>query len=304
MRHGILVVDKPPKLTSAAVVALVRRALGGRRAGKVGHTGTLDPLATGVLPLVLGEATKLATMLIADEKSYEAELELGVETDTLDADGAITARAPDAAARVTEDALRAALAALTGEVDQVPPMYSAVKHQGRALYELAREGAEIERAPRRVTVHRLELLRFDRERARATIAIDCTKGTYVRVLVADLGRALGCGAHLTALRRTRSGRFTIAEAMPLDDVLRDPGRAPLIAPHTVLGVPSFGVEPEDIRKATEGHVPRQLNLPESLAQLVTPAGDLLAITLGGRIIRVFTYGLTTDPRSRKVPASS
>ena len=302
MRHGILVVDKPAKLTSAAVVALVRRALGGRRAGKVGHTGTLDPLATGVLPLVLGEATKLATMLIADEKSYEAELELGVETDTLDADGAITARAPDAAARVTEAELLAALAALTGELDQVPPMYSAVKHQGRALYELAREGAEIERAPRRVTVHRLELLRFAERRA--TIAIDCTKGTYVRVLVADLGRALGCGAHLTALRRTRSGRFTIAEALPLDDVLRDPGRAPLLAPQTVLGVPSFGVDPGDIRKVVEGHVPRGLNLPESLAQLVTPAGDLLAITERARVVRVFTYGLTTDPRSRKVPASS
>jgi tRNA pseudouridine55 synthase len=301
MRHGVLVVDKPAKLTSAAVVALVRRALGGRRAGKVGHTGTLDPLATGVLPLVLGDATKLATMLLADEKSYDAELELGVETDTLDADGAVTARAPEAAARVTEEALRAALAAMTGEIDQVPPMYSAVKHQGRALHQLAREGAEIDRAPRRVTIHRLELLRFA---SRATIAIDCTKGTYVRVLVAELGRALGCGAHLTALRRTRSGQFTIAEAVSLDDVLRDPARAPLIAPHTVLGVPSFAVDPADIRKVVEGHVPRQLNLPESLAQLVTPTGDLLAITRGGRVVRVFTYGLTTDPRSRKVPASS
>jgi tRNA pseudouridine55 synthase len=301
MRHGVLVVDKPVKLTSAAVVALVRRAFGGRRAAKVGHTGTLDPLATGVLPLVLGDATKLATMLLADEKSYEAELELGVETDTLDAEGTVTARAPEAAACVTEERVRAALAAMTGEIDQVPPMYSAVKHQGRALYDLAREGAEIERAPRRVTIHRLELLRF--ADGRATIAIDCTKGTYVRVLVADLGRALGCGAQLTALRRTRSGQFTIADASSLDDVLRDPARARLIAPHTVLGVPSFVVEPGDIRKVTEGHVPPGLKLPESLAQLVTPAGDLLAITERARIVRVFTYGLTTDPRSRKVRAS-
>jgi tRNA pseudouridine55 synthase len=302
MRHGILVVDKPAKLTSAAVVALVRRALGGRRAGKVGHTGTLDPLATGVLPLVLGEATKLATHLLADEKAYDAELELGVETDTLDADGAVTARAPEAAARVTEAQLREALARATGEIGQVPPMYSAVKHQGRSLHQLAREGAEIERAPRRVTIHRLELRAW--APPRATISIDCTKGTYVRVLVADLGRALGCGAHLTALRRTRSGPFAIADATPLDEVLRDVHRARVIAPETVLGVPSFAVDPADIRKVVEGHVPRQLNLPESLAQLVTPAGDLLAITQGARVVRVFTYGLTADPRSRKVPASS
>jgi tRNA pseudouridine55 synthase len=302
MRHGVLVVDKPREMTSAGVVALVRRRLGGRRAGKVGHTGTLDPLATGVLPLVLGDATKLASHLLADDKAYEAELELGACTDTHDATGAITARAPEAAARVTEADFTAALARACGVITQVPPMYSALKHHGRPLHELAREGTEIDRAPREVTIHSLSLIGWAPPRAR--IAIDCTKGTYVRVLVHDLGRALGCGAHLTALRRTRSGRFTLADAMPLADLLRDPASARLVAPQDALALPSFTVAEADLRLVVDGRFPAGLNLPESLVQLVTPRGDLLALVEAGRFIRVFTYGLTKNPQSRKVPASS
>jgi tRNA pseudouridine55 synthase len=297
MRHGVLVVDKPAGLTSAAVVAQVRRAFGGRKA-KVGHTGTLDPLATGVLPLVLGDATKLAAHLLADEKAYDAELELGVETDTLDADGQVTARA---AVDVSREALDHALARACGTVMQVPPMYSALKHQGRPLHALAREGAEIDRAPREVTVTSIDLVEYAPPRAR--LAIVCSKGTYVRVLVADLGQALGCGAHLTALRRTRSGRFTLADCAPLADVLRDPARAHVIRPEAALGLPSVAIAAEDLRTVVDGRIPDGLNLPESLTQLVTPSGDLLALVERGRFVRVFTYGLTTDSRSRKVPAS-
>ncbi len=302
MRHGVIVVDKPAGLTSAGIVARVRRAMKHVGVKKIGHTGTLDPIATGVLPLVLGEATKLAGHLLADEKSYEATLELGVETDTHDSTGAVTARAE---VHVTRAQLEAAMRAFVGAIEQVPPMYSAIKHQGRSLHELAREGAEIDRAPRTITIHRLELLAF--EGTRATIAIDCTKGTYVRVLIADLGRALGCGAHMTALRRTRSGPFTLADALPLAELERDPRAAVarVLSPARALGLPSFAVAEPDVLRVLNGIVPPDLaaKLPESqLVQLVTPAGELLALTTGPRLVRVFTYGLTEDPRSSKVPA--
>jgi tRNA pseudouridine55 synthase len=307
--HGVLVIDKPAALTSAAVVARVRRALAAQGVQKAGHTGTLDPLATGVLPLVLGEATKLAAHLLSDEKGYQAEAILGVETDTLDADGAVTARDPDAAARVTADALRAALARFTGAIEQVPPMYSALKRDGRPLHELAREGQHVDRAPRAVTVHRLDLLAY--EPPRVTLAIECSKGTYVRTLVADLGRALGAGAHLAALRRTRAGAFTLADAIPLDAVLADPRAAVarVIPPPRALGLPAITVEPAHLPFLATGRVPDDLAAPPAgdLVQLLTPDGDLLAIAAcsGGRLelARVFTYGLTAGDRSRKVRAS-
>src|SRR5262245_10137393 len=186
--HGVLVLDKPGQMSSAAAVDKVKRALGADRAG---HGGTLDPLATGVLPICLGAATKLAQFLLADDKAYEATGVLGIATDTLDADGRVVAERP---VDVDETALRDAIARFRGERDQVPPMFSALKQGGVRLYERARAGEEVDRAPRRVRIDQLELLAFEPPRFR--IAVGCSKGTYVRSLVADLGTALGCGAHL------------------------------------------------------------------------------------------------------------
>ncbi len=209
--HGILIVDKPAGVSSAAAVERVKDML---RLERAGHGGTLDPLATGVLPICLGAATKVAQYLLADDKAYEADGTLGIETDTLDRTGTITAERPYA--HVTREALLAALARQLGPRPQVPPMYSAIKQGGVRLYHRARAGEAVERAPRQIRIDRLELLVFEPPRFR--IAIACSKGTYVRSLVADLGTAVGAGASLAELRRTRSGKFTLAQAVRLDQV--------------------------------------------------------------------------------------
>jgi tRNA pseudouridine55 synthase len=206
----VLVIDKPSGPTSFDVVARVRRLLGAKR---VGHGGTLDPMASGVLPICLGEATKLAPFLLEADKEYDAEVRFGVETDTLDAEGAVLARRPVA---IERGALEAALAAFRGPIEQVPPMYSALKREGRPLYSYARAGETVARAPRQVTVHELVLESWDGEAAR--LRVRCSKGTYVRALAADLGRALGPGAHLSALRRLASGPFRLAEAVGLEEL--------------------------------------------------------------------------------------
>lgn len=204
---GVLLLDKPQGMTSNSALQSARRLL---NAAKAGHTGTLDPMATGLLPLTFGEATKFSQMLLDADKAYEATVRLGVETDSGDADGTEIATA---AVNVDEAALRTALARLTGEIEQIPPMYSALKRDGKPLYEYARAGIELERAARRVTVHALDLLAVEDERLR--IRVLCSKGTYVRTLAIDLGRLLGCGAHLTALRRTAIGPFSVEEAVTL-----------------------------------------------------------------------------------------
>ena len=206
--NGVLVLDKPADMSSAAAVDHVKKRLGAARAG---HGGTLDPIATGVLPICLGEATKLAAYLLADDKAYEAEAVLGVETDSLDRTGKVVATH---AVDVTREQIEAALAARTGEHDQVPPMFSAIKQGGVRLYHHARAGHEVEREPRRVRIDRFALLAWEPPRLR--VAIECSKGTYVRSLIADLGTDLGCGAHMAELRRTRSGVFTLAHAHDLD----------------------------------------------------------------------------------------
>ena len=275
---GVLVVDKPGGLTSAQVVSRVKRALKARR---VGHTGTLDPLATGVLPLCLGEATKLAGYLLADDKAYEAELCFGVETDTLDAEGSVTARRPAAAAAMREEALLREMAALVGELDQVPPMYSALKQGGKRLHELARAGRSVPRPPRRVEVYALDLLEF--EPPRATLRIDCSKGTYVRALARDLGAALGCGAHVSSLRRLRAGPFDIAQALPLEDIDPELASRALIAPaEAVSHLPGVRVPSERLREVANGRVlpwPAigEGGAPEGRFRLLAPEGELIAI---------------------------
>jgi tRNA pseudouridine55 synthase len=211
---GVLVCDKPAGITSHDVVARVRRLAGQRR---VGHGGTLDPPATGVLVLALGRATRLVPFLPTEPKRYLAEVAFGAETDTLDAAGEVTGTAD--AAMVDEAGLRAALAGFVGPQLQTPPMVSAIKVGGERLYAKARRGEQVDRAPRPIVIHDLELVGFAAgERPRATLAVVCSGGTYVRSLAADLGRALGSLAHLAALRRTAVGRFGEDGAHTLEDL--------------------------------------------------------------------------------------
>lgn len=229
---GVLVVDKPAGITSHDVVAEVRAALGlprnRRRRGpqlKVGHTGTLDPDATGVLVVCIGRATRLVPFLQASRKTYEARMRLGVETDTLDAEGVVTATADPSG--VDEATLCEALQSFVGPIEQVPPMVSAVKVGGEKLLAKHLRGEEIERTPRPVTVHDIVLADFEPgPEASAEFLVTCSAGTYVRALAADVGTRLGVGAHLTMLRRLGSGSFVAADAIPLDQVklLADEGR--------------------------------------------------------------------------------
>jgi tRNA pseudouridine55 synthase len=226
---GVLLVDKPEGLTSAAVVARVKRMLG---QAKVGHLGTLDPFATGLLPICLGEGTKLAQFLAADAKRYVGAITLGATTDTLDRTGTILERRP--VPRLEPRAVAQAAAGLRGAVMQTPPMYSALKRDGVPLYRLARAGREVVRAPRPVHVAALDvaIVAFDR----LAFAVECSKGTYVRSLAHDLGAALGTGAHLSALRRTGFGPFTVADAVPLhalEEAARE-GRLSLLSPSSAM----------------------------------------------------------------------
>lgn len=210
-RHGYLVIDKEQGWTSHDVVARVRRLIGVRR---VGHAGTLDPAAGGVLPVAVGNATKTIEFLTDASKAYDAEVILGVETDTYDAEGAIVARADPAS--VTRPAVEHALARFRGEIEQLPPMHSAVHVGGKRLYQIARQGQTIDRPLRRVTIHRLEIV--DWQPPCLTLHVDCSKGTYIRTLAHDLGQALGVGAMLAGLVRTRSGPFMRADAISLAEL--------------------------------------------------------------------------------------
>lgn len=207
MLNGIIVIDKEPGFTSHDVVAKMRGICGQR---KIGHTGTLDPAATGVLPVCLGSATKLCDMLTEKDKEYVAELLLGVETDTQDTTGEVLARKP---VEVTEEQVRQAIAGFVGHYDQVPPMYSALKVNGKKLYELAREGKEVERKARPVEILEIEILAMDLPVVKMRVA--CSKGTYIRTLCSDIGAALGCGGTMQSLRRTKVGGFSLESALTL-----------------------------------------------------------------------------------------
>jgi len=207
--HGVLNVNKPSGMTSHDVVDAVRRIVGMQR---IGHTGTLDPQATGVLPLCVGRATRIAQYLTQADKEYVMTLRLGVTTDTLDAAGKETSRTADL--RVRREDVEAVLPQFVGKIQQVPPIYSAKKHQGERLYRLARRGEVVEREPVTVTVFALELLGFASPDVQ--LKATCSKGTYARSLCDDIGRALGCGGHLSALCRTRAGRFALEASVTLD----------------------------------------------------------------------------------------
>ncbi|MGE0357466.1 MAG: tRNA pseudouridine(55) synthase TruB [Burkholderiales bacterium] len=207
---GVLLVDKPAGITSTRALALAKRALGARKAG---HTGTLDPFATGLLPLVFGEATKFSRFLIDADKSYLATLRLGAVSATGDTEGAISTAGPVKAGLAE---IQAVSRELTGFSTQIPPMHSAVRMGGQRLYDLARQGREVERAPRPVHIGHLEVVEFSGENL--VISVKCSKGTYIRVLAQEIGSRLGCGAYLTGLRRTATGGFGIGEAIGLEEL--------------------------------------------------------------------------------------
>ena len=221
----VFLVDKPADLSSFAIIRRVRRLLGVK---KVGHAGTLDPFATGLLIVCAGRAaTRHIERFMGGGKTYLARLQLGVETETLDPEGAITATAPVPV--LDQAAIDACLAAHAGEQWQAPPAYSAVKHRGKPLYAYARQGVHIDKAPRPIVIDRLVCRGYDPASAQLDIEVGCSRGTYIRVLAADIGRSLGCGAHLISLRRTASGPFTVGQSVPGDALNEAGGREQLLA---------------------------------------------------------------------------
>ncbi len=208
---GVLLLDKPGGITSNAALQQVKRLY---QAVKAGHTGSLDPLADGLLPICLGEATKLSGFLLDADKSYRFRCRLGITTDTGDAEGAVIARRPVPA--LDQARLEQVLEGFTGVIEQLPPMYSALKHRGQRLYVLARQGREVERQPRRVTIYRLRLLGFERDVLECEAR--CSKGTYIRTLAEDIGEVLGCGAHVEALRRTAVAPYEGYDMIPLAEL--------------------------------------------------------------------------------------
>jgi tRNA pseudouridine55 synthase len=241
--NGILLLDKPSGISSNHALQRVKRLY---RAAKAGHTGSLDPLATGLLPLCLGYTTKFSGFLLDADKRYRVRIRLGVTTTTADAEGEVVAEQPTDA--VTEARLRQVLGHFVGEIEQLPPMYSAVKHQGQRLYKLAREGKEVERTPRRISIHALDLIAY--ELPDIELDVHCSKGTYVRTLAEDIGNALGCGGHVSALRRSGVGPYVegetelvsmdrieqIVEQHPDDEAARNAALDALLLPlDSVLG---------------------------------------------------------------------
>ena len=277
---GLLLVDKPVGPTSQTVVTKVRRALG---VDKAGHTGTLDPFATGLLLVCLGRATKLAQWLTGEEKSYRADVALGAATDTDDRTGKELSRVD--ASRVDRASVEAALAAFRGKISQVPPAFSAIQKDGERMYDKARKGEVVEIAPRDVTVHELVLESFTPGAvAIAVISLRVSKGTYIRSIARDLGVALGVGGHLTELRRTASGAYAVDGAIALDAVEKSPADAiAKLVPvdRVVLPMLDLAVTADEAAKLANGIVPRDAAARDGGAdgqrRLVAPDGRALAV---------------------------
>lgn len=221
---GVIVVDKHEGVTSFRIIAILRRLFD---TSQVGHTGTLDPMATGVLPVLIGRAVKACDYIMAQDKCYVAELKLGIETDTEDVTGEILRKCDDIP---PEDEVRRCIASFVGEIAQIPPMYSAIKVGGRKLVDIAREGGEVERRPRPVTIHSIDTEKVSDDTYR--IHVSCSKGTYIRTLCADIGKSLGCGAAMSALRRTETGSFSLDDAYTIEqlEVMSAEERQALVLP--------------------------------------------------------------------------
>jgi tRNA pseudouridine55 synthase len=289
--HGILLIDKSPGMTSHDVVRRLRRLLGTRR---VGHTGTLDPMATGVLPVAVGEGTRLVEFLMEGDKEYLATLRLGMTTTTQDAEGDLLDERPWQG--VDLGALETAAADLRGPILQLPPMYSALKRNGVPLHRLARQGVEVEREPRPVTIFRLDIQRV--ELPLVEIAVTCSKGTYVRTLACDLGEALGCGAHLTVLRRTRSGPFAVGDCLTLEALEGWPADRPLplLGPRAALPeLAVVGVEPAAAVRLANG-------IPPAAAECDLGAGlengDRVLLEVAGKIAAIGRYAPLREREKR------
>jgi tRNA pseudouridine55 synthase len=281
--NGLLIIDKPEGITSHDVVRQVRRLFGMRR---VGHCGTLDPLATGLLQVAIGEGTRVVEFLMEGEKTYRATLKLGETTTTQDAEGETLDRRP--VIDVSQESVITACRKLTGAIQQVPPMYSALKRGGVPLHRLARQGIVIERPPRQVYIHRLEVLQTDLPFL--TIEVDCSKGTYIRTLCHDLGMLLGCGAHLTALRRVRSGSFTEKESVPLDrlEAIATAGKCPplLTMAEALRSYPALQVVPAAARVLKNGVPP---SLPEIAGVIDAVEGDVVTLHQGDTLLAVARF---------------
>ena len=235
--NGVIIINKPIGKTSHDMVSFIRRLTGIK---KVGHTGTLDPMATGVLPICIGKATKACELLTCENKAYRAQLMLGMTTDTLDADGEILTEQP---VNVSKEQIENIIQSFVGDIEQIPPMYSAIKIGGKKLYELARDGIEIERDKRKVTIFKIDIIEIDMEQSTVTIDVDCSKGTYIRTLCDDIGLKLGCGAFMTALTRTRSGKFDIHESFTPSqlEVIKDKFEKHLIPVDALFDYPKITV---------------------------------------------------------------
>lgn len=271
--HGVLLLDKPSGLASNTALQRVRHLYGRPKAG---HTGTLDPLASGLLPICFGEATKFGSILLDGDKGYEASVRLGFESSTGDAEGELTAVAPPT---FSDAQLGHALQQLTGSVSQIPPMYSALKVAGTPLYRLARQGRDVERAPRSVRVHELRLLERTADSLR--LAVTCSKGTYVRVLAEDLGRLLGCGGYLTELRRMAIGSFTIDQAIALVrlEALTAPEREAILLPvdTLLLDLPRIDLSADSANRVISGRAAAAAVERHGPARLYDSSGRFLGL---------------------------
>ena len=272
---GVVLLDKPAGITSQAAVAAVRRLF---RAAKAGHTGTLDPLATGLLPVCLGEATKFSHFLLEAEKTYLATIRLGLTTTTGDLEGAVVERKPVA---VTMRDAEPVIERFVGAIQQVPPMYSAIKHEGQRLYKFARAGHVVERAPREIFISRLTVVSFAGEEL--TISVTCSKGTYVRVLAEDIGRELGCGGCLSALRREAVGGFRLSQGavnLAQLEALEDAERKALLLPVDALvaSLPSLDLDAGEAQRLMQGRrVERPAAGPAGRARVYGPGREFLGV---------------------------
>ncbi len=288
--HGLLLIDKSAGMTSHDAVKQIRRIFHTR---KVGHAGTLDPLATGVLPIAIGDGTKILQFLLAEDKSYRATFRLGITTDTLDAEGKELLERPIPA--ISEAILEEIFVKFRGQIEQLPPMFSALKQNGVPLYKLARQGKTVERKIRQVNITRLDLCDYDQETV--TIEVDCSKGTYIRSLVSDIGEQLGCGAHLIALRRLQSGIFPINECFTLDELSK------LDEPHSALlsldeALRDFPVVQLDIKAANS----LTFGIPPELSQIVPIQdlnnGDIVRLQIDNKLAAIAKFNSLRDKEKR------
>lgn len=299
---GVLLLDKPPGITSSTAVQKVRRLF---RAEKAGHTGTLDPMATGLLPVCFGEATKFSHLLLDADKRYLATVRLGVTTTTGDMEGAITSRARVTSGRNEVDT---ALARFRGAIQQVPPMFSAIKRNGQPLYKLARAGGEVPRAPRGIVIHELSLIALDGDELK--LSVTCSKGTYIRVLAEDIGRALGCGACLAGLRREGVGGFQLAAGgITLEQLERmtPAARDALLLPEDALvsALPRLDLDAAGALQLRHGQaVDRAATCGEGLARIYGPNREFLGVAEVMAPGRIVPRRLVSDGRAGLVNGPS